>query len=167
MPELGEIGGNMAGKVKIELQNTGGLKFEDEFISVTFGFKSEEKLNELKSMPIVIKNKTAKDVSVRWDYSVFIDPNGDSCRIVPKESPITAGNASLEPTTIKGNSELKTEVIPNDYIEWSTKPVAQLSYKTLLETFVESKVMEFKVFIAVEVADDVKPYEMTLLGTQI
>lgn len=100
------------------------------FSDVIIGDSKMECENELFSMSwnldwhgadLILKNKTAKSMSIIWDQSVFIDPEGFCYGVIPSGIKYLDKDRFTKPTKIVGKKMVSKRILPGDFVTFDTQ----------------------------------------------
>ena len=154
-----------APKYKVTL--VGGVnKFEDTQIEVLFPFSRSENLRSLKQIPIRLINKAPSPISVEWDSCVFVDPSGESRRVIHSGVKLIDRNAPQPASVVASRSKLADVLIPSDNIYYQEGSSAGNTYipggwkeHPLLKRWAGREEFSFKAVLAVKADGQMKPYQ--------
>lgn len=90
------------------------FKYEDKnivftYTPVTFG----------SSIPFVMTNKTEKPIKVIWDETTFINPSGQSEKVIHEGVRLLDRNAPMVPSVIPPRASLTDSISPTSRVIWS------------------------------------------------
>lgn len=91
------------------------FKYEDKFIGFTY-----KPITFGSSIPVAFLNKTNTPIKIIWDESAFINPSGQSEKIIHQGVQIINRNAPMSPSLIPPNANLIDSIIPTSRISWGT-----------------------------------------------
>lgn len=142
----------------------GGTQFEDSFIKVSFPISNPVNLRSIKQIDFTIENKTTAPINMEWDSCAFVDPSGETGRIMHSGVKFTNRDAVQPPTIIGSKSKKSDMVLPADNVYWregSDKVAGGWEQKTLLKSWASRDKFEFKVILTMKIANESKPYEFS------
>ena len=90
------------------------LVFEDAAISVRFAIG-----DEAKGVEFALQNKTDAPILVDWDKAAYVDPSGESHRVIHTGIGYADRAKAQSATSIAPTARINDGVFPADYIEWS------------------------------------------------
>lgn len=151
-----------APKYKITLAGMDSAVYEDPNVKVSFGFKNTENLRKLIQIPFEIHNKTSQPMQISWDSCVFVNPSGNSCRVIHSGVKLINKEAPQSPTMIASNSRISDILIPMDSIKWGSggeDSIGEWKYSLLLKKWAGKASFKFSVLLLLKIGDENKPYE--------
>lgn len=155
----------LAPRYKIVIAGSTSPVYEDANLKASFGFKKVENLRKLVLVPLEIRNKSTQPMQLQWDSSVFVSPEGHSCRIIHTGVRLMDRNASQPPTIIASNSKVSDVIIPSDNISWQTG-VGDWKYSPLLKRWAGPESFTFKILLLMRVGNEDRPYEFEFHATK-
>lgn len=122
--------------------------------SLEFSFPTDS-LGAIKQINFVITNKTKNALKIVWDSSAFVDPDGNSHKVMHQGVRYIERDKSIPPSILVPGTKLSDMVYPTDYVnfvnnEWVESPI------------VSSKPgQRFSVLLAVDNGDQIQSYTIT------
>jgi hypothetical protein len=155
---------------RIRIKGTDSSTYEDEWVQIDFPFHAWCNLRELKHLDFSLTNKLQNPLTINWDSCAFVDPGGDSCRVV--HSGIKHGNTESHqvPSVVAGGADFTDMLLPTDNIHWDNSAnnnVGAWKYIPLLEDWWKEETFEFKILLAIGPRDDVRDQEIVFTAQKI
>lgn len=90
------------------------LLFEDSIISIRFVVGEEA-----RGVQFALQNKTDSPILVNWDKAAYMDPSGESHRVIHTGIVFADRSKAQSLTSIAPTGRINDGVFPADYIDWS------------------------------------------------
>ncbi len=90
------------------------LLFEDAAISIRFVIGEEA-----RGVEFALQNKTDAPILVNWDKAAYVDPSGESHRVIHTGIGYADRSKAQSATSIAPTARINDGVFPADYINWS------------------------------------------------
>lgn len=142
--------------------SSGGDTYEDAFIKVCFPYGNPENLRNLKQVPVILENKTTVPIMIDWDASTFIDPSGQSNRVIHAGVKLVDRNAAQSPSVVGSRSKFNDLMIPSDNIYWrdsTDKKPGDWEEKPLLIAWARNESFQFRTVLTLRIGQESKSYE--------
>jgi hypothetical protein len=122
-------------------------------------------LRNLKLLGVIITNSSNEPIRVDWDASSFVDPDGQSCRVIHTGVKFTNREKTQVPSTIASRSQLIESIVPVDNIKWIT--TEGWNYHPLLLPWAGRKRFSFRVVLTMKIRGVEKHYEFRFSATKM
>ena len=150
---------------QITLKQDDTCAVKDNGVRVTFDFDGPVNLRSLKAIEVDIDNSSNEPVRVDWDASTFVDPDGQSCRVIHAGVRLIRRDAAQVPSTIASSSHLSEILVPADNITW--KPDGNWQYSHLFLPWAKRKRFSFRLLLTMKVRGLKKDYEFRFSAVKI
>jgi len=122
--------------------------------SIEFSFPTDS-LGAIKQISFVITNKTKNALKIVWDSSAFVDPDGNSHKVMHQGVRYIERDKSIPPSILVPGTKLSDMIYPTDYINLVNNEWVESS-------IVSSKPgQRFSVLLAIDNGDQIQSYVIT------
>jgi|GEM_PF-1365022 len=122
--------------------------------SIVFSFPTNS-MGSITQISFVMINKTKSVLKIVWDSSAFVDPNGQSHRVMHQGVRYLERDKSIPPSVLAPDAKLSDTIYPTDYVslvsnDWVENPI------------VSSKPgQRFSVLLAIDNGSQIENYTIT------
>jgi hypothetical protein len=143
--------------------NSEHTSYDDDFISATL-YPAETQLG------FVVRNKSSEPIKVLWDQCSYIDPSGQTLRVIHSGIRMIQKDAPMSPSVIPPGASLKEAITPADYITyvggevgWSVKQMFPMRFVQAIPL----KGSAVSMFMPIEIKGSTRNYTFTLRAKDI
>ena len=143
--------------------NSERTSYDDEFISVSL-YPAETQLG------FVLRNRSSEPIKVLWDQCAYVDPLGQSLRVIHSGIRMIQKDAAMSPSVVPPGASLKEAMTPADYITyvggeagWSVRQM----FPTRFVQALPLKGIAISIFMPIEIKGSPHNYTFTLRAKDI
>lgn len=114
--------------------------------------------NQVKELDFVLQNLSNEPIKVLWDSCAYIDPNGNSHRVMHEGIKYITRDQPMPPSIVAPDSKIEDVVTPTDNVQWIGdnwsvsplfNPIPGTTFGSLLSLKINGKVENYIVHFAV------------------
>ena len=131
------------------------LIFEDESVRLVFSVTEEQ-------IAFAIQNKTAAAINIDWNQIAYIDPSGQSHRVIHQGVKYASTGEVMAPTVVPPTAKVTDLIYPSDYVTWD-EVLHDWAKKSLLAQRDQEKHIgeSFSAFMPLQINEHKKEYLFT------